>query len=303
MTKYHLSKKLSWLAVLLWMLMIFLLSAQPASVSNSNSKGIVTRVVDTAVKLTRADIPEPEKIKLVDCINSVAREYMHGVVFLVLGALTLNALAKGGVKGAKGGSGGGAKGGTAGKAGGVAEGSVIGGPKERAKGNAEENVIGDAAGKAGECVEGPAKEFAGEKAGVCAEKAIEGAEDSIIIISAEENPIDGSKIGIKEKTNEGCKIGAKEKGKQSLKENVGVTGKDSTKKAAKEAITNGAAGMKTAATALIICVIYGLTDEIHQIFVPGRAFQVSDLVMDSVGSIIGIGFVYFFNNVFALRSR
>lgn len=42
-----------------------------------------------------------------------------------------------------------------------------------------------------------------------------------------------------------------------------------------------------------ICVIYGITDEIHQLFVLGRAFKVSDLVMDSIGSIIEIELVYF----------
>ncbi|MDD2553843.1 MAG: VanZ family protein [Desulfotomaculaceae bacterium] len=142
-------KILSWLAVLLWMLVIFLLSAQPASFSNANSKGIVTRVVDTTVKLTKVGISEPEKAMLVKRINSVAREYMHGVVFLVLGLLTQNAVTKG-----------------------------------------------------------------------------------------------------------------------------------------------GAARMKAAAIALVICLTYGLTDEIHQLFVPGRSFQVSDLAMDAIGSIIGIGLVY-----------
>jgi VanZ family protein len=145
MTIYPRFKTLPWLALLLWMLAIFLLSAQPASVSNSNSKGIVTRVVDTAVKVTKVELPEPEKMKLVDRINSVAREYMHGVVFLVLGLLAQNAVTK-----------------------------------------------------------------------------------------------------------------------------------------------EGARGMKAVAIALAICVFYGLTDEIHQLFVPGRAFQASDLVMDSIGSIIGI---------------
>lgn len=149
MTVKHLVKTVSWLTVLLWMLVIFHLSAQPASFSNASSKGIVTSVVDTTVKLTKADIPEPEKKKLVERINSAAREYMHGVVFLVLGFLTQNALTK-----------------------------------------------------------------------------------------------------------------------------------------------RGVARMKAAAIALAICVIYGLTDEIHQLFVPGRAFQISDLVMDAIGSIIGISLAY-----------
>ncbi|HCF70868.1 MAG TPA: VanZ family protein [Syntrophomonas sp.] len=153
MTINHPLKTLSWLAVLLWMLAIYFLSAQPAGISNGNSKGIVTRVVDTTVKLTKAEISEPDKSKLIDRINSAAREYMHGVVFLVLGLLVQNAVTK-----------------------------------------------------------------------------------------------------------------------------------------------EGAKGIKAIAISLAICVICGITDEIHQLFVPGRAFQVSDLAMDSIGSIMGIGLVYFLKN-------
>ena len=133
------------MAVLALMLVIFLFSAQPASISNSNSKSIVSRVVETTVKLTKAEIPEPEKRQLIDRVNNVAREYMHGVVFFVLGLLVQNAVTQ-----------------------------------------------------------------------------------------------------------------------------------------------SGAKGKKAIAAALAICVIYGISDEIHQVFVPGRAFQVSDLAMDSTGSIIGI---------------
>ncbi len=136
---------LSLLAVLLWMLVIFSLSAQPAGYSNANSKGMITRVVNTVTRFTKADITETEKMILTERINSVARECMHGVVFLVLGVLTQNAVAK----------------------------LVV--PK-----------------------------------------------------------------------------------------------------------------MKAAAITLAVCLAYGLTDEFHQLFVPGRAFQISDLAMDAVGSVIGI---------------
>ena len=144
---------LSWLAVLLWMLAIYFLSAQPAGLSNANSKGIVTRVVDTTVKLTKAKITEPQKLELIERINSVAREYMHGVVFLVLGLLAQNAAAQ-----------------------------------------------------------------------------------------------------------------------------------------------SGARGKKVIAISLAICVAYAVTDEIHQLYVPGRAFQLSDIAMDAVGSMMGIGFVYCIRN-------
>ena len=38
----------------------------------------------------------------------------------------------------------------------------------------------------------------------------------------------------------------------------------------------------------LITLFYGLFDEVHQIFIPGRYFDWWDLVADAVGSIIGI---------------
>lgn len=42
---------------------------------------------------------------------------------------------------------------------------------------------------------------------------------------------------------------------------------------------------------IIICIIYAVSDEIHQIFVPGRSCQLLDVIIDSLGSITGI-FIY-----------
>ena len=39
---------------------------------------------------------------------------------------------------------------------------------------------------------------------------------------------------------------------------------------------------------IILCIIYATSDEIHQIFVPGRACQIKDILIDSIGSITGI---------------
>lgn len=39
---------------------------------------------------------------------------------------------------------------------------------------------------------------------------------------------------------------------------------------------------------ILISLGYALTDEIHQIFVPGRAFQISDLTVDLGGIILGV---------------
>ena len=38
----------------------------------------------------------------------------------------------------------------------------------------------------------------------------------------------------------------------------------------------------------LICILYAISDEIHQIFVSGRSCQITDIFIDSVGAIIGI---------------
>lgn len=44
--------------------------------------------------------------------------------------------------------------------------------------------------------------------------------------------------------------------------------------------------------AIIICVLYAISDEIHQLFVPGRSCQLLDILIDSIGSIVGIYLLY-----------
>ena len=39
---------------------------------------------------------------------------------------------------------------------------------------------------------------------------------------------------------------------------------------------------------IILCIIYACTDEVHQFFVPGRSCQVTDVIIDSMGSIMGV---------------
>lgn len=40
--------------------------------------------------------------------------------------------------------------------------------------------------------------------------------------------------------------------------------------------------------AIIICIFYAISDEIHQYFVPGRSCQILDMTIDSLGSLTGI---------------
>jgi len=49
-------------------------------------------------------------------------------------------------------------------------------------------------------------------------------------------------------------------------------------------------GVGLRAIAVILAVIYGLSDEIHQHFVPGRAMDMMDFLSDSVGALVGQSF-------------
>ena len=39
--------------------------------------------------------------------------------------------------------------------------------------------------------------------------------------------------------------------------------------------------------AVVISSLYGMSDEYHQLFVPGRTFEVLDMIADTIGSVVG----------------
>ena len=41
-----------------------------------------------------------------------------------------------------------------------------------------------------------------------------------------------------------------------------------------------------------VCVVYAVSDEVHQLFVPGRSGEVRDVLIDSLGAALGILFSY-----------
>jgi len=41
--------------------------------------------------------------------------------------------------------------------------------------------------------------------------------------------------------------------------------------------------------AFALTLLYGISDEIHQHFVPGRGFQLYDILMDGLGALVGLG--------------
>lgn len=86
-TVLHINKYLilTFIATILCMITIFILSAQPATESDSNSKFIVSKIVDSATKLGGDEIPQSQREVIIDKVNNIARELMHSVVYFILG--------------------------------------------------------------------------------------------------------------------------------------------------------------------------------------------------------------------------
>jgi VanZ family protein len=49
--------------------------------------------------------------------------------------------------------------------------------------------------------------------------------------------------------------------------------------------------------ALTICVLYAASDELHQLFIPGRSAELRDIFIDSTGAYLGIGFYLMIGHV------
>lgn len=60
---------------------------------------------------------------------------------------------------------------------------------------------------------------------------------------------------------------------------------------------SGVSKPKSYALAIGICFIYAISDEVHQLFVPGRGGQLSDVVLDTIGGAVGIGFYALVRNL------
>ena len=54
---------------------------------------------------------------------------------------------------------------------------------------------------------------------------------------------------------------------------------------------------KSLILSLIICLLYAISDEIHQMFVPGRAGQIRDVLIDFSGILTGTLMLYLFSRI------
>ena len=101
MLKYNKKVVLSWVPVILWMLIIFSLSAQPATESNGLSKSVTKIIVDLIGKIIPFDIEISTTTDLVSQFNHIVRKFAHFSAYLVLGSLVMNAFHKCGINGYK----------------------------------------------------------------------------------------------------------------------------------------------------------------------------------------------------------
>lgn len=53
-------------------------------------------------------------------------------------------------------------------------------------------------------------------------------------------------------------------------------------------VVNALSGRGYKFVAILICVLYAISDEVHQIFVPGRGPGIQDVFIDSLGASVGI---------------
>lgn len=60
---------------------------------------------------------------------------------------------------------------------------------------------------------------------------------------------------------------------------------------------SGIKGYRSSLIALILCMIYAVTDEFHQLFVAGRGAQMKDVVIDWAGAALGIAIATFIGSI------
>ena len=90
---------LPWLPAVLWMILIFSLSAQPAASSNNLSKGVTKIIVEVVGRILPLDIEMSTVNDIVSQFNHFVRKFAHFFAYAVLGFLVVIAFSKSGVKG------------------------------------------------------------------------------------------------------------------------------------------------------------------------------------------------------------
>lgn len=83
------------IVVLVWMILIFTLSSQPAHQSNHLSRGVTEFIVEIVEKVTSKDGIDISRL------NHMARKNAHFFTYLILGILVMNTMRRSGMSGYK----------------------------------------------------------------------------------------------------------------------------------------------------------------------------------------------------------
>lgn len=105
-TKYMAGKNkfvfiLAWVAVLLWMVLIFFLSSQPAESSDGLSKGITEMIIKAVDIIYPLDLEASTAENWIDQLNNIVREYAHAAASLILALFVLSTFRRSGFSGFK----------------------------------------------------------------------------------------------------------------------------------------------------------------------------------------------------------
>lgn len=57
---------------------------------------------------------------------------------------------------------------------------------------------------------------------------------------------------------------------------------------------SGINGCRRLIASLLLCVLYAASDEVHQLYIPGRSGEARDVIIDSAGAITGIGVLFIY---------
>lgn len=101
MFKHNKKTIISWFSVIVWMFVIFSLSAQPATESNGLSSKLTKFIIDTIGRLIPFEIEISTSTDFVSRFNHVIRKFAHFSAYLVLGVLVVNAFKQSGMRGYK----------------------------------------------------------------------------------------------------------------------------------------------------------------------------------------------------------
>lgn len=89
--KLHIKRKLPWLAVLLWMVVIFLFSAQTGGLSG-NTSGSITKWLVEHIYIGFNNLAADKQEAIMAIVHTIVRKGAHFTEYAVLAALVSNAI-------------------------------------------------------------------------------------------------------------------------------------------------------------------------------------------------------------------